>query len=349
MALRRDNNLNTDRQTILVTGGAGYIGTHTCVELLDAGYRVVVVDNLCNSKASALDRVAQITGETVDFVKADLLDLPALHAAFKQYQPDSVMHFAGLKAVGESTEKPLLYYRNNVGGTLNLLEAMEQSGVRNIVFSSSCTVYGVPESLPIREDAPLSAFNPYGATKLMIENILRDLQAHKPQWNISLLRYFNPVGAHESGLIGEDPNGIPDNLMPYIQQVAVGRHKWLRIWGNDYPTHDGTGVRDYIHVTDLALGHLYALAKLSQSPGLITHNLGMGQGCSVLDVVKAFERATGREIPYRIMQRRPGDIAETWADPHKAKEELNWTAERDLNTMCADAWRWQQNNPEGFP
>ncbi len=333
---------------ILITGGAGYIGTHTCVELLNAGYKVVV-DNLCTSKVSALDRVREITGKTLNFVTADLLDQPALNAAFKEYQPDSVIHFAGLKAVGESTEKPLLYYRNNVGGTLNLLAAMEQADVKDIVFSSSCTVYGVPESLPITEDAPLSTFNPYGATKLMIEDILRDLHANTPSWNISLLRYFNPVGAHESGLIGEDPNGVPENLMPYIQQVAVGRRDWLRVWGDDYPTHDGTGVRDYIHVTDLAIGHLCALAKLEESPGLITHNLGTGQGCSVLDVVKAFERATGLEIPYRVLARRPGDIAETWADPQKAKDELNWAAGRDLDTMCADAWRWQLQNPDGFP
>lgn len=336
-------------KTILVTGGAGYIGSHTCVELLNAGFRVVVLDNLSNSKRSAIDRVREISGRDLEFVKADLLDLPAVRAAFEQYQPASVIHFAGLKAVGESTEKPLWYYRNNVGGTLNLLAAMAEHAVRDLVFSSSCTVYGAPDTLPITEDAPLRTSNPYGATKLMIEDMLRDLQAHEPAWNISLLRYFNPVGAHASGRLGEDPQGIPNNLMPYIQQVAVGRLDCLRVWGDDYPTHDGTGVRDYIHVTDLAIGHLAALEKLEESPGLITHNLGTGQGHSVLDVVQAFERATGIEIPYRIEPRRPGDTAETWADPAKAERELGWRAERGIETMCADAWRWQQHNPEGFP
>jgi UDP-glucose 4-epimerase len=336
-------------QTILVTGGAGYIGTHCCVELLDAGYKVVVLDNLSNSKASALDRVREITGKDFDFIEADLLDLPAIMSAFEQYRPDSVIHFAGLKAVGESTEQPLRYYRNNVGGTLELLTAMESAAVRNIVFSSSCTVYGVPDQLPLREDAPLRAHNPYGATKLAIEDILRDLAAHQPDWNISLLRYFNPVGAHHSGLIGEDPNGIPNNLMPNIQQVAVGRRDHVSVWGNDYPTRDGTGVRDYIHVTDLAIGHLHALRKLEERPGLITHNLGRGEGYSVLEVVRAFELAAGVEIPFEIMPRRPGDIAEAWADPGKAKAELGWTAQRDLAAMCVDAWNWQQRNPEGYP
>ncbi len=334
---------------ILITGGAGYIGSHTCVELLNAGYQVVVVDNLSNSKASALDRVSQITGKTLDFIKADLLDMPALQNIFAEHCPDSVIHFAGRKAVGESTEKPLHYCRNNVGGTLNLLEAMRESGVRDLVFSSSCTVYGNPEALPIQENSPLSAANPYGATKLMIEDTLRDLHGHDPGWNFSILRYFNPVGAHESGLIGEDPNGVPDNLMPYIQQVAVGKQQKLRIWGNDYPTHDGTGVRDYIHVTDLALGHIRAREKRAENSGLITHNLGTGQGYSVLDVVKAFESASGKQIPYEILQRRPGDIAEIWADPQKAKDELNWVANHDLTTMCHDAWHWQQNNPNGYP
>jgi UDP-glucose 4-epimerase len=337
-------------KTILVTGGAGYIGSHTCVELLNNGYDVVVLDNLSNSKASALDRVRTITGRELNFVRADLLDLPAMESAFARHRPDAVIHFAGLKSVGESVEKPLWYYRNNLVGTINLLAAMAAAGVRNLVFSSSCTVYGVPERLPITEDAPTGGTtNPYGTTKLLIENMLRELQAHQPDWNISLLRYFNPVGAHASGLIGEDPNGIPDNLMPYIQQVAVGRRDFLRVWGDDYPTHDGTGVRDYIHVTDLAIGHLHALGKLEEGPGLITHNLGTGQGHSVLDVVKAFEAATGLEIPCQVMPRRPGDIAETWADPTRASEELGWRAERDLETMCADAWRWQQGNPDGFP
>jgi UDP-glucose 4-epimerase len=335
--------------TILVTGGAGYIGSHTCVELLEEGYKVVVVDNLCNSKATALDRVSEITGETIDFIKADLLDLLALQKIFAEHQPDSVIHFAGLKAVGESTEKPLHYFRNNVGGTLNLLEAMRTNTVHNLVFSSSCTVYGNPEVLPINEDAPLSTANPYGATKLMVEDILRDLNSHEPDWNFSILRYFNPVGAHESGLIGEDPNGIPNNLMPYIQQVATGKREKLPVWGNDYPTHDGTGVRDYIHVTDLALGHIRALVKLREKPGLITHNLGTGQGYSVLDVIKAFEGASGKPIPYEIFDRRPGDIAETWADPKRARDELNWAADHDLESMCFDAWHWQSMNPSGYP
>jgi UDP-glucose 4-epimerase len=336
--------------TIIVTGGAGYIGSHTCVELLDAGYNVVVLDNLSNSKPAALDRVREITGKELDFVEADLLDLPALEHSFAQYNIHAVIHFAGLKSVGESTEKPLWYYRNNVGGTLNLLAAMEQVGVKNLVFSSSCTVYGEPEMLPLTEDAPLKpATNPYGATKRVIEDILRDIYLNTEGWNISLLRYFNPVGAHESGLIGEDPNGIPDNLMPYVQQVAVGRREFLRVWGNDYPTRDGTGVRDYIHVVDLAVGHLHALRKLDENPGLMTHNLGTGQGSSVLEMVRAFENAAGVEIPYQVLPRRPGDIAETWADPSKARDELGWKAERDLEAMCRDAWRWQQRNPEGFP
>ena len=338
------------RSSILVTGGAGYIGSHTCVELLNAGYRVTVLDNFSNSKPTVLDRVRQITGKDLDLVEADLLDLDALEQAFARHAFDSVIHFAGLKAVGESTEKPLWYYRNNVGGTLNLLAAMENADVKKLVFSSSCTVYGDPESVPVTEDAALRPpTNPYGATKRAIEDMLRDLYAHSEGWNISLLRYFNPVGAHESGLIGEDPNGIPDNLMPYVQQTAVGRHAFLRVWGNDYPTHDGTGVRDYIHVVDLAMGHLHALKKLEEHPGLITHNLGTGQGSSVLEVVKAFEAATGVQIPYQVLPRRPGDIAETWADPAKAEQELGWKAERDLQTMCRDAWNWQQKNPEGFP
>lgn len=337
-------------RTVLVTGGAGYIGSHACVELLEAGDEVVVLDNLSNSKPAALDRVREITGKTLEFVEADLLDLPATLAAFERHPPDAVIHFAGLKAVGESTEKPLWYYRNNVGGTLNLLSAMQTTGVRKLVFSSSCTVYGDPETVPVTEAAALRpATNPYGATKRAIEDMLRDLHTHESGWDISLLRYFNPVGAHVSGLIGEDPNGIPDNLMPYIQQVAVGRRDILRVWGDDYPTHDGTGVRDYIHVVDLALGHLHALRKLDEHPGLITHNLGTGTGSSVLDVVRAFEAATGIEVPYKVMPRRPGDIAETWADPAKAEQELSWRAGRDLESMCRDAWNWQRKNPEGFP
>ncbi|NIM71380.1 MAG: UDP-glucose 4-epimerase GalE [Xanthomonadales bacterium] len=341
--------MNAEAETILVTGGAGYIGTHTCVELLAAGYRVVAVDNLCNSKASALDRVAEITGKSIAFVKADLLEQAALEQVFAEHRPACVIHFAGLKAVGESTEQPLRYFHNNVGGTISLLQAMDAAGVRKIVFSSSCTVYGQPDRLPIGEDAPLRTTNPYGATKLMIEDLLRALHANSPEWQVSLLRYFNPVGAHESGLIGEDPNGIPDNLVPYIQQVALGRQEFLRVWGDDYPTHDGTGVRDYLHVTDLANGHLCALQKLAEAPGLITHNLGTGRGYSVLDVLHAFERACGRELPYRVLERRPGDIAETWADPTRAREELGWKAERSLEDMCRDAWNWAQNNPEGYP
>ncbi len=341
--------MNAEAETILVTGGAGYIGTHTCVELLAAGYRVVAVDNLCNSKASALDRVAEITGKSIAFVKADLMEQAALEQVFAEHRPACVIHFAGLKAVGESTEQPLRYFHNNVGGTISLLQAMDAAGVRKIVFSSSCTVYGQPDRLPIGEDAPLRTTNPYGATKLMIEDLLRALHANSPEWQVSLLRYFNPVGAHESGLIGEDPNGIPDNLVPYIQQVALGRQEFLRVWGDDYPTHDGTGVRDYLHVTDLANGHLCALQKLAEAPGLITHNLGTGRGYSVLDVLHAFERACGRELPYRVLERRPGDIAETWADPTRAREELGWKAERSLEDMCRDAWNWAQNNPEGYP
>jgi UDP-glucose 4-epimerase len=332
--------------TILVTG---YIGSHTCVELLGAGFDVVVVDNLSNSKPSAIARIAEIAGKAPGFVEADLLDPPAIHDIFDRWEFRAVLHFAGLKAVGESTAKPLPYYRNNVGGTLNLLAAMERAGVRDIVFSSSCTVHGAPDRLPLREDAPLRPCNPYGGTKLMIENILRDVQKHQPAWNVSVLRYFNPVGAHASGLIGEDPSGIPDNLMPYIQQVAVGRLERLRIFGSDYPTRDGTGVRDYVHVTDLALGHLYALQALEGHPGLLVHNLGTGQGHSVLDVVNAFEEASGRSIPHEFRERRPGDVAESWADPTRANEELGWKATRGLEEMCRDAWNWQQKNPAGLP
>ena len=333
---------------ILVTGGAGYIGSHTCVELLDAGYEVVVVDNLSNSHFTALERVQELTGKPLTFIQADLRDKAAMEEIFREYPVQAVIHFAGLKAVGESVEKPLEYYENNVAGTLNLLMAMRDAGVKTIVFSSSATVYGDPASLPIREDFPLSATNPYGRSKLIIEEMLRDLHRAEPAWDIAILRYFNPVGAHPSGRIGESPNDIPNNLMPYISQVAVGRLEKLRVFGNDYPTPDGTGVRDYIHVVDLALGHLKALEKLAQHPGLVTYNLGTGQGYSVLEMVAAFQKASGREIPYEITARRPGDIAACWADPSLAERELGWKAEHGLAEMCADTWRWQQNNPAGY-
>jgi UDP-glucose 4-epimerase len=335
-------------QRILVTGGAGYIGSHTCVELLNAGHDVVVVDNFSNSSPVALERVAEISGRAPTLVEADLLDGAALDNAFAEHQPDSVVHFAGCKAVGESMRDPLKYYRNNVGATISLLEAMQAHSVRDLVFSSSCTVYGTPDTLPLTEDAPLRTTNPYGASKLMVENVLRELATRTPDWNISILRYFNPVGAHPSGRIGEDPNGVPENLLPYVSQVAVGRRDYLRVWGDQYPTVDGTGVRDYIHVCDLARGHLAALRALENGPGLITHNLGTGQGHSVLQVVQAFEAATGVEIPYRIEAARPGDIAENYADPSRAERELGWKARRSLEEMCADAWRWQQSNPDGY-
>ena len=335
-------------ETILVTGGAGYIGSHTCVELLEADYRVVVVDNLSNSKAEALERVGQIAQKPLDFMRCDILDRARLEKIFAAYQPDSVIHFAGLKAVGESVEKPLLYYQNNVAGTANLLSVMAASGVKNIVFSSSCTVYGEPDTLPINESSPLQAVNPYGQTKLTIEHMLKDLAASDPEWNISILRYFNPVGAHPSGEIGEDPLGIPNNLMPYITKVAVGELKALSVWGNDYETPDGTCIRDYIHVVDLAKGHIKALQKLDHKPGLLIHNLGTGQGYSVLEVVEGFRRATGREIPYRVAQRRPGDAPAVFADPSLAEEELEWKAEMGLDAICKDAWNWQEKNPRGY-
>ena len=339
---------------ILVTGGAGYIGSHTCVELLNAGYEVVIVDNLSNSKLEAVRRLEAIAGKPVEFHQVDLLDEPALDAVFRRGPVEAVIHFAGFKAVGESVAQPLRYYHNNVTGTLVLLKVMGDHGVKDLVFSSSCTVYGDPHTVPVTEDFPLSATNPYGRTKLLIEDILRDLCAADPTWNVILLRYFNPVGAHSSGRIGEDPNGIPNNLVPYIAQVAVGRLQKLSVFGGDYPTHDGTGVRDYIHVVDLALGHLHALhalhalEALPRQPGIATYNLGTGQGYSVLDVVKAFQRACGREIPYQIVARRPGDIAITYADPTKAVRELGWRAERGLDEMCADVWRWQSGNPNGY-
>ena len=335
-------------QNILVTGGAGYIGSHTCLELLDAGYHVIVVDNLCNSSVTALERVQKITGNKLTFIQADLRDKAALQRVFAQHAVDAVIHFAGLKAVGESVGKPVEYYENNVSGSINLLQAMQGAGVRNLVFSSSATVYGDPASLPITEDFPLSATNPYGRSKLMIEEMLGDVHVSDNCWNIALLRYFNPVGAHSSGLIGEDPGGIPNNLMPYISQVAVGKLKQLSVFGGDYPTRDGTGVRDYIHVVDLALGHIRALRKLATGPGLVTYNLGTGQGYSVLELAAAFEQASGRPVPYQLVARRPGDIAACYADPGLAQRELGWRAERDLKQMCEDTWRWQSNNPEGY-
>ncbi len=334
---------------ILVTGGAGYIGSHTCVELLDQGYEVVVVDNLANSCKESLNRVEKITGKSVKFYELDLLDREGLQSVFQKESIDAVIHFAGLKAVGESVAKPLEYYHNNLVGTINLLEAMREADVKQLVFSSSATVYGLPKTVPIREDFPRSATNPYGRTKLMIEDILMDLTKELPDWRIVLLRYFNPIGAHKSGLIGEDPKGIPNNLMPYITQVATGRRAELGVFGNDYDTHDGTGVRDYIHVVDLAKGHVKTLEKIKDAEGgVYIYNLGTGNGYSVLDVVKAFEKASGVTIPYSIKPRRPGDIATCYADPTKAKEELGWVAEKNLFDMCEDSWRWQKNNPNGY-
>jgi UDP-glucose 4-epimerase len=335
-------------KTILVTGGAGYIGSHTCVLLLEAGYEVVVLDNLSNSRSDSLSRVEELTGREMQFHLADLRDPATLKQLFDGENIDAVIHFAGLKAVGESTEIPLDYYQNNVGGTANLLEEMNRHGVKDIVFSSSCTVYGAPETLPLREDFPLQAVNPYGQTKLTIEYMLKDLAASDPEWNISLLRYFNPVGAHPSGEIGEDPLGIPNNLMPYITKVAVGELEKLSVWGDDYDTPDGSCIRDYIHVMDLAHGHLNAMDKLSKKPGLIIHNLGTGRGYSVLEIVKGFERATGRAIPFEIMGRRAGDAPAVYADPALAEKELGWKAERGLDEICRDAWNWQQKNPRGY-
>ncbi|MFU8816265.1 MAG: UDP-glucose 4-epimerase GalE [Pseudomonadales bacterium] len=333
---------------ILVTGGAGYIGSHMCVELLQAGYKVVVLDNLCNSSARSLQAVQRITQKSLQFVEADLRDGAKLEALFRSHDISAVLHFAGLKAVGESVAKPLLYYDNNVNGTLRLIEAMTAAGVKTLVFSSSATVYGMPERVPIDESFPTAPINPYGRTKLQVEDILQDLQAADPQWRISLLRYFNPVGAHASGEIGEDPNDIPNNLMPYIAQVAVGRLPHLNVYGNDYDTPDGTGVRDYIHVVDLARGHLKALEYLERKPGVAIHNLGTGRGYSVLEVINGFERASGREIPYQITARRPGDAAQSYADPAKANRELGWEATMDIEQMCEDVWRWQMRHPNGY-
>lgn len=335
-------------ETILVTGGAGYIGSHACVELLEAGFKVVVVDNLSNSKSDSLSRIEEMTGREIQFHLADLRDERAMKDLFDDEKIDAVLHFAGLKAVGESTLIPVTYYQNNVGGTANLLRAMAARGVKNIVFSSSCTVYGSPETLPLSENFPLHAVNPYGQTKLTIEYMLKDLAASDPGWNISILRYFNPVGAHRSGEIGEDPLGIPNNLMPYITKVAVGELEELAVYGDDYDTPDGSCVRDYIHVVDLARGHINALNKLDENPGLIIHNLGTGRGYSVLDVIHAFEKATGKPVPYRIVGRRPGDAPAVYADPALAEKELGWKAKRGIDEMCADALRWQQKNPKGY-
>jgi UDP-glucose 4-epimerase len=326
---------------ILVTGGLGYIGSHTCVELVQAGHEPIALDNLSNASTSVLARVERITGRPLPFIKADIRDRAALDAAFAAHAFDAVIHFAGLKAVGESVEQPLRYYDNNVTGSVALFETMYKHGVKTLVFSSSATVYGDPASVPIREDFPLSATNAYGRSKLFIEEILRDLYRADPSWRIALLRYFNPAGAHESGLIGEEPNGIPNNLLPYIAQVAEGRREKLSVYGADYPTPDGTGLRDYIHVVDLAIGHVKTLSKLATGPGIVTYNLGTGRGNSVLEMVRAFERASGKAVPYQIAARRPGDIAACYADPSLAQAELGWKAERDIAQMCADSWRWQ--------
>lgn len=328
--------------TILVTGGAGYIGSHTCVELLAAGHDLVVFDNLSNSKPAVLDRVALIAGRGVTFIEGDVRDRAALRDVFTAHRIDAVIHFAGLKAVGESVVQPLRYFDNNVSGSIALFEVMAEAGVKTVVFSSSATVYGDPHAVPIREEFPLSATNPYGRSKLIVEEILRDTVRADDSWRVALLRYFNPVGAHASGTIGEDPNGIPNNLMPFITQVAIGQRPELSVFGDDYATPDGTGVRDYIHVVDLARGHLAALSALTRRTGVMTVNLGTGRGYSVLEVIAAFERASGRKVPYRIAPRRPGDIAQCYADPALAESLLGWRAKHDLDAMCRDSWRWQQ-------
>ena len=333
---------------ILVTGGAGFIGSHTCVELLNAGYEVVILDNFCNSKPEAVKRIEKITGKSVKLYEADMLDKDAVEKVFAENKIDAVIHFAGLKAVGESVSIPLTYYHNNITGTLILCEVMAKHNVKKIVFSSSATVYGSPKTVPIKEDFPLSTTNPYGSTKLMIENILRDLYVSDNEWSIALLRYFNPIGAHESGLLGEDPNGIPNNLVPYIAQVALGRLEVLSVFGNDYPTHDGTGVRDYIHVVDLSQGHIKALEKIMDTTGVDAYNLGTGTGYSVLDVVNAYQEASGVKINYKIAPRRPGDIAECYADPTKSKNELGWSAKLDIKKMCIDSWNFTKKNPNGL-
>ncbi|MFT9077971.1 UDP-glucose 4-epimerase GalE [Ethanoligenens sp.] len=333
---------------ILVTGGAGYIGSHTCVELLASGHNVIVLDNLYNSKKEALHRVEKISGRTLTFYEGDVRDGALLTSIFASHPIDVVIHFAGLKAVGESVQKPILYYENNIGGVVTLCRAMHEAGVRSIIFSSSATVYGVPKTVPITEDFPLSVTNPYGRTKLMTEEILRDIFTADDRWSVILLRYFNPIGAHESGLIGEYPKGIPNNLTPYIGQVATGKLKELKVFGNDYPTPDGTGVRDYIHVVDLAKGHVCALKKAREA-GVHIYNLGTGVGYSVLQIVSAFEKACGKEIPYAFAPRRAGDVAENYADPSKALRELGWKTEKGIDEMCRDLWKWQSNNPDGYP
>lgn len=333
---------------ILVTGGAGYIGSHTCVELLNAGYEIIVVDNLMNSKKESLNRISEITGKSFPFYPIDLLDEQELEKVFSENEIEAVIHFAGLKAVGESVLLPLRYYHNNITGTINLLNIMKKYDINRLVFSSSATVYGMPDRVPISEDFPLNALNPYGQTKLMIEEILTDLYKSDQNWSIALLRYFNPIGAHESGMIGEDPNGTPNNLMPFITKVAVGKLPVLSVFGNSYPTTDGTGVRDYIHVMDLAKGHLKALEKVSTSNGVESYNLGTGKGYSVLEMVEAFEKTAGIPIPYKIVEPRAGDAAICFADPTKAKQELGWAAEKGLHEMCDDSWRWQSKNPNGY-
>lgn len=334
---------------ILVTGGAGYIGSHTCVELLNAGFEVVVVDNLYNASEKAIARVEQITGKGISFYEADIRDYEKMNEIFANEKPDAVIHFAGLKAVGESVAKPLEYYENNIGGTITLCKAMRENGCKNIIFSSSATVYGNPAFIPITEKCPKGTpTNPYGWTKHMLEQILTDLHTADPEWNVILLRYFNPIGAHESGLIGEDPKGIPNNLLPYVAQVAIGKRECVGVFGNDYDTPDGTGVRDYIHVVDLAVGHVRAIDKLTEKPGVKVYNLGTGKGYSVLDVIKAFSKACGRELPYEIKDRRPGDIAECYSNAALAKEELGWEAQYDMDRMCEDSWRWQSMNPDGY-
>ncbi len=335
--------------TILVTGGAGYIGSHTCVELLNAGYDVVIIDNLYNSNQKAVDRIEEITGKKVKFYPDDMMDRAAVKRVFDENQIDAVIHFAGLKAVGESVHKPIEYYRTNIGSTLNLTDEMRAHGCKNIIFSSSATVYGDPAEIPITENCPKgTCTNPYGWTKWMQEQILTDIHTADPEWNVILLRYFNPIGAHKSGLIGEDPKGIPNNLLPYVAQVAIGKLPEINVFGDDYDTPDGTGVRDYIHVVDLARGHVKAIERFAKKDGVFICNLGTGHGYSVLDVIHAFEKACGKKLPYVIRERRPGDIATCYSSPAKAEKELGWTAEFDLEDMCRDSWNWQQKNPNGY-
>ncbi len=335
-------------KTLLLTGGAGYIGSHTCVELIESGFGIIVVDNLSNSSEKSLKRIEQITGKTINFIKGDVRDYKLMTSVFKENSIYGVIHFAGLKAVGESNTIPLEYYDNNLNSTLNLLKVMKENKCFNFIFSSSATVYGIPKKLPLVEDMPLSVTNPYGQTKLMIENILKDLSKAEANWNIVILRYFNPVGAHASGLIGEDPNGMPNNLLPFITQVAVGKLKELSIFGNDYDTHDGTGVRDYIHVVDLARGHVAGTSKLVEGSGLSIYNLGSGHGYSVLDMLEMFSKVCNQDIPYKIVGRREGDVGKCFADPTKANLELNWRTEHDLEDICRDAWKWQSLNPNGY-